>query len=609
MSPEIFQNKPYSYKSDVWALGCVLYEMTTLNHAFDANSLNGLAGKIIKGKYPPISSKYSKYLRELISQMLLINPQQRPDVDQILRKPFIKKHIINFFTDIASRPHQSLGEGTMIVKAAVGGDVMSSDIQNDSNVIALQTQLKELDMTKAVAEALAPRKPPVDASEAKKMVKEQAGALRREEEHKRMVEAALEKLRQEREIRNKQRESRMSRGSAVDSSKSKVSVPYGARREDPIKPAASRQPSQVSAAGIAIGGCVPNGQVRDGGLGWQQPSNRRQNSDNARPPQYGNDGRRRVPSTSNPSVEELRKKASDERKVTEDRRREDVRNQARQMEDARHQEEERKREEMAARQRMEELRAQAQQQSEREKLRERERARQREEIEQLKRDKIELDRLAAERERIRAEKLAEERRKVDDSRRERSGFDYVQEKQGGVGLNHTPRDKRGSYYPSEEKDDGLTARDRVLQRKMEKQAQEDAERMRLLRDAEEENRRIRAVAKAQKAGLYQASPGIIATEDQALPSYNQISRQSQLSNDQSDAQQLARQLEEATTGVQQRFVLLSTLTFHLNFNTVDTNQPLKVPRQHSLELIFQMTIMKMTNWIYSRRQHNGGEHG
>ena len=66
MSPEIFKNKPYSYKSDVWALGCVLYEMTTLNHAFDSTSINGLAQKIIKGKYPPIHSKYSRYLRELI---------------------------------------------------------------------------------------------------------------------------------------------------------------------------------------------------------------------------------------------------------------------------------------------------------------------------------------------------------------------------------------------------------------------------------------------------------------------------------------------------------------------------------------------------------------
>jgi serine/threonine protein kinase len=33
-SPEICENKPYNNKSDIWALGCVLYEMTTLKHAF-----------------------------------------------------------------------------------------------------------------------------------------------------------------------------------------------------------------------------------------------------------------------------------------------------------------------------------------------------------------------------------------------------------------------------------------------------------------------------------------------------------------------------------------------------------------------------------------------
>ncbi len=161
MSPEIFKNKPYSYKSDVWALGCVLYEMTTLNHAFDANSLNGLATKIVKGKYPPINAKYSKFLRELIGQMLQINPAQRPDLEQILRKPFIKKHIINFFTDIASRPSGSLGEGTMIFKAAAGGPANSA-LGSDTNMISLRQQLQALDMTEAVSEALKPKSNPQD---------------------------------------------------------------------------------------------------------------------------------------------------------------------------------------------------------------------------------------------------------------------------------------------------------------------------------------------------------------------------------------------------------------------------------------------------------------
>ncbi len=55
MSPELFKNKPYNFKSDTWALGCVLYELTTYKHAFDAQSLNGLAGKIVKGQFAPIS--------------------------------------------------------------------------------------------------------------------------------------------------------------------------------------------------------------------------------------------------------------------------------------------------------------------------------------------------------------------------------------------------------------------------------------------------------------------------------------------------------------------------------------------------------------------------
>jgi non-specific serine/threonine protein kinase/NIMA (never in mitosis gene a)-related kinase len=70
MSPELFKNRPYSYKSDIWALGCVLYELCNLRHAFDAQSFNGLAMKILRGSYPPINTTYSKQLRDIISKLL-----------------------------------------------------------------------------------------------------------------------------------------------------------------------------------------------------------------------------------------------------------------------------------------------------------------------------------------------------------------------------------------------------------------------------------------------------------------------------------------------------------------------------------------------------------
>jgi NIMA (never in mitosis gene a)-related kinase len=47
MSPEICQSKPYTYTSDVWALGCILYELCTLKHAFSAENLLGLVFKIV----------------------------------------------------------------------------------------------------------------------------------------------------------------------------------------------------------------------------------------------------------------------------------------------------------------------------------------------------------------------------------------------------------------------------------------------------------------------------------------------------------------------------------------------------------------------------------
>ena len=80
MSPELFKNKPYSYESDIWSLGCVLYEMCNLRHAFDAQSLNGLALKILRGSFPTTNSMYSKELRNLIGKMLAQKKSQRPTI-------------------------------------------------------------------------------------------------------------------------------------------------------------------------------------------------------------------------------------------------------------------------------------------------------------------------------------------------------------------------------------------------------------------------------------------------------------------------------------------------------------------------------------------------
>ena len=91
LSPEICENKPYNNKSDLWALGCVLYEMSTLKHAFQAGSMKNLILKIIRGSYPPISSRYSYDLRNLVTSLLRRDPRERPSIDSVLRKGYIQK--------------------------------------------------------------------------------------------------------------------------------------------------------------------------------------------------------------------------------------------------------------------------------------------------------------------------------------------------------------------------------------------------------------------------------------------------------------------------------------------------------------------------------------
>ncbi|XP_053286153.1 serine/threonine-protein kinase Nek1 isoform X1 [Pleuronectes platessa] len=98
LSPEICENKPYNNKSDIWALGCVLYEMCTLKHAFEAGNMKNLVLKIIRGSYPAVSFHYSQELRSLLAQLFKRNPRERPSVSTVLDKPYLSCRIEKFLT-------------------------------------------------------------------------------------------------------------------------------------------------------------------------------------------------------------------------------------------------------------------------------------------------------------------------------------------------------------------------------------------------------------------------------------------------------------------------------------------------------------------------------
>jgi hypothetical protein len=103
MSPEVLRGDKYDFKTDVWSLGCLLYELAVLKSPFKAEGLNiySLFQKISEGQYQPISSDYSEDLRNLAYAMLSTKPEDRPelsyvcDVARRLRVQYQEKHTQN----------------------------------------------------------------------------------------------------------------------------------------------------------------------------------------------------------------------------------------------------------------------------------------------------------------------------------------------------------------------------------------------------------------------------------------------------------------------------------------------------------------------------------
>jgi NIMA (never in mitosis gene a)-related kinase len=95
-SPEVWKDKPYDNKSDVWSLGCVLYEMITLRPPFRAQDMEGLFKKVCKGQYSRIPDRFSDDLFTIVQFLLQVNPATRPSCEQILNHPVVTKRIEYF---------------------------------------------------------------------------------------------------------------------------------------------------------------------------------------------------------------------------------------------------------------------------------------------------------------------------------------------------------------------------------------------------------------------------------------------------------------------------------------------------------------------------------
>ena len=97
-SPEVWNNEPYDKKSDIWSLGIITYEMLNLNPPFKAANMEALYKKVMKGQYGKINSRYSRDIADIVNNILLVDPKERPSCDEILRNDMVKERI-DFFSD------------------------------------------------------------------------------------------------------------------------------------------------------------------------------------------------------------------------------------------------------------------------------------------------------------------------------------------------------------------------------------------------------------------------------------------------------------------------------------------------------------------------------
>lgn len=101
MSPEICAAEKYTLKSDIWSLGCIIYELCTREPPFNAKSHYQLVQKIKEGKIATLPPVYSAELFAVIKDCLRVNPDRRPDTATLLNLPVVRlmrkeKEVVEF---------------------------------------------------------------------------------------------------------------------------------------------------------------------------------------------------------------------------------------------------------------------------------------------------------------------------------------------------------------------------------------------------------------------------------------------------------------------------------------------------------------------------------
>jgi len=93
MAPELFQEGGvYSFASDFWSLGCVLYELATGKPPFSANGLKELINEILESSFEKVEG-FTPEFQDLLIKLLEKDPLRRISWEQLRKHPFWEEEL------------------------------------------------------------------------------------------------------------------------------------------------------------------------------------------------------------------------------------------------------------------------------------------------------------------------------------------------------------------------------------------------------------------------------------------------------------------------------------------------------------------------------------
>ena len=134
MSPEVLRGEGHEFASDIWSLGCLLYELTVLRSPFAQKGLtmDKLFSRIIAGAYTsiPLGGCYSGKVGDLIRDMINIKPKERPNIESVASAALLARSSASL---IGSMGGESVGSEDGLVSEEEYDDEEASASEEDES--------------------------------------------------------------------------------------------------------------------------------------------------------------------------------------------------------------------------------------------------------------------------------------------------------------------------------------------------------------------------------------------------------------------------------------------------------------------------------------------